>query len=391
MLKCASVYTFEIDDPDVALDEIRAQLGESVELLDNTVGVVMCHPEFIVSGVLRYISENLPFDLVGVTTSTQAVNGQAGQLILTIFVMTSDDVRFITGATGSVAGDLFGATSAAYGRVAGGEPEPPGLALIFPPLTVEYAGDAYIEAWENVIRGTPLFGTIAIDDAFPFADSEAIYNGASFKDSMTFILCYGNIKPRFFIGTLHQDKAVPYRGEITKSSGPLVHEINNISAYKYFEDIGFARDGDRVDTFGFVLYVIDQKKREDYDGVPVVRGLTTFNGDGAAIFSGVMDEGSTFSMLTSDYDDVMSTSQEMVELVNKQNSVNGVLMFSCVIRRMVAMTENPLSELDVIRDAMNPDIPFMVGYAGGEICPTSMKEGMPTNRFHNYSLVILVL
>ena len=33
LLKCASVYTYEIDDPKTALEEIEAQLNEKITLL----------------------------------------------------------------------------------------------------------------------------------------------------------------------------------------------------------------------------------------------------------------------------------------------------------------------------------------------------------------------
>ena len=71
--------------------------------------------------------------------------------------------------------------------------------------------------------------------------------------------------------------------------------------------------------------------------------------------------------------------------------VNGVLMFPCIVRRMMTMQINSLTELESVRNMINPVIPFMVGYSGGEICPTLIKNGVPTNRFHNYSLVILVV
>jgi len=53
--------------------------------------------------------------------------------------------------------------------------------------------------------------------------------------------------------------------------------------------------------------------------------------------------------------------------------------------------DKSLSELQIAKDTINPDIPFMMGYAGGEFCPTSVKNGVPTNRFHNDSLIILVV
>ncbi|MDR0490139.1 MAG: FIST C-terminal domain-containing protein [Oscillospiraceae bacterium] len=391
MLKCASVYTFEIDDPDIALEEIQTQLEEKITLLEHSVGIVMCHVEYIASGVIKRLSEDLPFDIAGVTTSSQAVNLEAGELMLSIFVMTSDDVRFKSGVTENLSGDIHEPIGAAFRKASAGEPEMPGLALVFPPLILEYAGDAYISAWEKIAPGTPLFGTLAVDDTITFGDSETIYGGASYKTEMSFILCYGNIQPRFLIATLSGDNEIPHKGEITKSDGCFVSEINNINAYKYFENIGFASNGVLNQGFGLALYVIDQKKRKDYDGVPVVRGLVDFTEDGTAIFRGDVDEGSSFVMLTSNKEDVLSSTRQKIEELNKLSGANGILLFSCIVRRMVIMPSGPLTELQAVMDTIDPDIPFMIGYAGGEICPTSVRNRTPTNRFHNYSLVILVV
>ncbi|MCL2124781.1 MAG: FIST C-terminal domain-containing protein [Oscillospiraceae bacterium] len=391
MLKCASIHTFEIDDFDIALEQLNTQLAEKLTLLDNTIGVLMCHPEYITSGAVKHIADNLPFELAGATTSVQAVNDDIGELMLTIFVMTSDDIRFRAGVTGNLDDGIQQPTKAAYDIASAGENEAPALALIFPPLLLNYSGDEYVYAWESIIPGVPLFGTLAIEDTIPFDDSETIYKGDSFKAAMSFILCYGNINPRFYIATLEKEKAMPYKGEITKSNGAYVLEINNTNAYKYFSDIGFASNGVLADGYGFVLYVIDQKMRDDYDGVPVVRGLVAFTEDGAAIFRGDMDEGSTFSMLTSDCDDVLTTTRNKVAQMNDISEINGILMFPCIIRRMVAMSVGPLTELETIQNTIDPAIPYMAAYAGGEICPTSVVDGKPTNRFHNYSLVMMVV
>ena len=391
MLKCASVYTFEIDDPDVALGEIQAQLGKALTLKEHTVGVVMCHPEYIAAGVVRHICENLPFDVAGITTASQAVNLEAGELMLTLFVMTSDDARFAAGVTENLGDDIRGPLKRAFEKASAGEAGMPKLALVFPPLVFECAGDAYIGAWEEIAPGIPVFGALAADDTTMFGDCETVFNGATYKTEMAFILCYGNIQPRFLIATLNGDNAIPHKGEITKSSGPLVMEINNINAYKYFESIGFASGGQLIEGFGFVLYVIDQKKRSDYDGVPVVRGLVSFTEDGTAVFRGDVDEGSSFIMLTSNNKDVLSTTQQKIDELNGLTGVNGILLFSCIVRRMVVMHAGSLVEMESVMNAIDIDAPFMVGYAGGEICPTSVKGGVPTNRFHNYSLVILAI
>jgi hypothetical protein len=391
MLKCASIYTCEIDDPETAFQEVKSQLDEKLALLDHTVGIIMCHPEFINSGVLRHICENLPFDLVGVTTSSQAVNGEAGELILTIFVMTSDDVRFRTGVTGAMDESIDAPVKTAFDKASSGVDESPKLAIIFPPIIINYAGDDYISAWQKLIPDTPIYGTLAMDDTPAFTEAETIYNGECFKTSMPFILCYGNITPRFIIGTFPEDRTMPYKGEVTKSNGPFVHEINNMNASQYFESIGFIKEDVPVVNYLFVPFAIDQKKRADYDGTPVIRVIASFTDDGSAIFHGAVDEGSTFSILTCALDDVLSTTNQSVEEINGLTGVNGVLLFSCIVRRVMTIPVNSMMELEIVRDTINPGIPFMMGYAGGEICPTLIRDGVPTNRYHNYSLVILVI
>jgi len=390
VINCTSVYTYEVDDQETALDEIKAQLDQKITLLENTVGVITCHTEFIGTGVLKYISENLPFDVAGITTATQAVNGESGELMLAIFVITSDDAQFRTGVTTCLNEDIPGPTKAAYDKAAAGMTELPKLALVFPPLILKYAGDSYVDVWGGIIPNTPIFGAIAIDDTVSFSGSETICNGVTSKTAMSFIVCYGNITPRFLVGALPEDNIMPYKGEITSSDGPFVHEINNINAYKYCESLGFANNGAPTDSFLFVPFMIDLRKRSDYDGIPVMRGLSAFTEDGTAIFRGNVDKNSVFTLSSLTFDDVISTALNEIDKINNMMDVNGVLFFPCIIHRMVLGT-NPLLESEKFKENLKPEIPFMLGYAGGEICPTSVREGIPANRFHNYSLITLII
>ena len=391
MIKCASVCTHEIDDIEAAIEEIKKQLDEKITLLDNTVGIIMCHPEFIFSGALEQICENLPFETAGVTTSSQAINGVASELILTIFIMTSDDAQFKVGVTDGYDNGINASIKSAYEKASEGISEQPKLALIFPTISTNYSGDDYVGAWQDFIPDVPLFGTLAMDDTPNFEESKTLCNGAGYQPAMSFVLCYGNINPRFFIGTVPEDNVLPYKGEVTNSNGHLVREINNVNTYKFFESIGFENNGKSAVNYLFLPFAISQKKRDDYDGIPVIRVLSSFSEDGTAMFHGNVDEGSTFALLKCDPDDVIAITKEKIKLVNELPDVNGVLVFSCIVRRIVSMRENSLLELETVRDEIDPGFPFMMGYAGGEICPTLVRGGTPTNRYHNYSLVILVI
>jgi len=388
MLKCASVYTCEVDNADVAIKEIHSQLTEKISLLENTIGIIMCHIEFIESGVLAHICANLPFDVAGVTTSSQAVNETADDMILTVFVMTSDDVYFRAGMTGSLEEGVYQSAKNAYDAI--GLAETPKLALVFPPLPEELAGDTYVNAWERIIPGVPVFGTFSTADTVDFTGGKTIYNGITADDRTSYVFCYGNINPRFFIGVLSEKNALPYRGEVTKSDGVFVEEINDVNAYKFFEERGLAKDGLPISLFTFVPFLIDQKNRTDYDGVPILRELVKFNQEGIAVFRGNVDEHSTFRMLQGTFEDVLQIAREKHEEAASLPGINGILTFSCIARRMMVMQTDSLGELSIAREIIG-NIPFMMGYAGGELCPTSVRGGVATNRYHDYSLIIMVV
>jgi len=385
MLQCASLYTLEVDDPQAAVNDIQDQLESKLTLLANSVGIVMCNPEFIVSGVLSEVAQSLPFELAGITTASQAVNDELGEMILTIFVITSDDVEFVAGATESVEEDVDAPVKSAYEAISAQHRDAPELALIFPPFGL-HAGDRYIQAWENVIPGAPLFGTCSIDDTAAFSECETLFNGENFKSSITYILCYGNIRPRFLVATLTKISPLTSKAEVTKAAENCVNEINHMSAYDYFDQFKY------TESCTFTPFMIEFLKREDYDGVPVIRGHATFLDDGSAVFYGDVDEGSMITIMLCDPDDIEQTTRQKLAEINQMSDINGVLLLPCVVRRAALIGANkPLLELESARDMLDPAIPYMMGYAGGEICPTSVKDGVPTNRFHNYSLVILVI
>ena len=390
-MECASVFTFEADRPEIALSEIQKQLAEKIILSKNTVGIVMCHPEFIATGVLKHVCENLPFDLAGITTSSQAVNGMYGYIILTIFVMTSDDVSFVTGVTEGLAKGVEGPTRVAYEKSIEGISGDPKLAVIFPPF-MPHDGDSYVRAMEKAMPGAPIFGTLSIDDTATFNECETIFNGTSYKCEMPFIIFYGNIKPRFLIATVSDSPALSSKIAVTKSSGKYVYEINNMNAFEFFSSIGLVDKKGHAGSFQFFPFKVNLPNRNVIDDVPVIRGLGYFTEEGAAVFYGDVEEGSTLSIIPCDVNDILVTTTQTIGQLNEMQNVNGALLFPCSVRRAALQGVGKASEeLQSVMKGIKPEIPHLMGYAGGEICPVSFVDGVPENRFHNYSLVILIV
>ena len=388
MLKCASVYTYEIDNHDIALNEIKTQLDSKITLQSSTAGIVLCNTEFIHSGTAEYICAGLPFDIAGITTSSQSVNDEAGELIFTLFVMTSDDIQFVTGVTGGLTTDVYEPSKNAYEAAAAGQSELPKLILAFPPFMLEkFSSDLYIETWNRILPGVPLFGSLAIDDTATFSECSTIYNDKVTKDTMPFILCYGNIHPRFIVATLSEVSGISLRAEVTKAKDNIVYEINNIITRDFFmESLGIP------ESMLSIPLLIDLPSKDDYDGIPVIREQSSVTAEGAGVFGGNIEVGSKLSVLKADEESIISTSLQGLNKLNNMEGVNGALIFSCVSRRIKLMGVNkPLAEMQLAKDTIRTDIPFMMGGAGGELCPTSVKEGVAFNRTHEFSMVILAV
>jgi hypothetical protein len=351
----------------------------------------MCDPEFIKSGVVQTIGDGLPFNIAGCTTASQGVNGEAGVLMLTIIVLTSDDISFAVNAAEFVDDDALAAAKSAYESAVkslGGNPD---LIFAFPSLMEDkYSGDYYVEMLENACDRTPIFGMLAVDDTTVYDSCYSICNGKSSLKAMSLIFLSGNVNPRFVIGTLSTEYVLPYTGEITKADGRTVYEINNMRAYDYFENIELAKDGQFNEGMRFVPFLLDIKEGKGYDGVSVARSVIGFDENGYAIGRGDMLKHSIFTLGSCNKDDILSTALNVIDKINKFENVNGVIIFSCIARR-IALGHETFAEINTVEKNINPQFQYMIGYAGGEICPTSLSGGTAVNRFHNYTFIACVL
>ena len=384
MIYSASLHTFEIDRPEVALEELQSQLNEKITLRRNSAAIIQCDPEYIDSGVAALVCRELPFPVVGCTTAAQATNDAVGELMLTLLVLTSDDVEFETAHTSGLGQDLFGALNRSFETISGGRSEAPAMAFVFSTIIDEYPGDWYYEAFEGHFGNIPVFGTLAIDDAITdFTRLVSIHGDQAFMTETCYLLLYGDLSPRFFITSIPDGSVTAHLGEITKANNNVIVEIDGAPTADFFSKNGFADGGVMREGVDFIPFIISRKGSE-LESMPITRALIGLNPDGTATSRGLVYEGATIAVVSNSGAELLDLAAEMAETVNKEENIGALLLFSCIVRRM-AMGES-LSEAVNIRNLLRHDIPFMFAHSGGEICPVSL-QGESENRFHNYALI----
>lgn len=379
MIKMLTACTLEIDEPEAAVSEIAEQLGRAGNLLKNSVGIVTCHADFITSGVLKAVCASLPFEVIGATTLGAGTEKDTELEILTLSVLTSDDVRFSAVLTDSMAEEQENAIRAACYKAKAGLPEAPSLALTYAPLLPHVGGERLVRLLDRALEGVPLFGTLTCDHNFDFRDSQVVFKGEAYRDRMALLLMSGPVNCRFLTISVPEGKAEKQNAIITESEGNVVKQVNGMPVLDYLESIGLTRDAG-LEGSKSIPVILDYN-----DGTPAVaRCFYMISPEGYAVCGGDMPTGATFALSTMEAEDVLISAEQVLDKVLAGAKLNGMLIIPCIVRS-VTLGVDQLAEARRVAEKLAGKVPYQLCYSGGEICPVYQTNGKTANRFHNFS------
>lgn len=388
MIKTLTAYTLEVDDVELAVSEILAQIEPSKNLLKNTVGLLHCSTYFVESGVVRALCEALPFRVVGVTTVGSVVHDEVNEIILALMVLTGDDVSFAVGLTEPIVSPDPAPLKKAYEEAASTLSGPPAVAIsYFPVVTAKVGagGDFVIRTMSEVSGGVPVFGTMPIDNTHDFHDAKIICDGADYTDRFAFILLQGNIRPRFYLGAVSEENILQERGIVTESRGTALYSVDDTPILEYLKStLKLALDEKDPSSVHMIPLVVDFN-----DGTPpIVRAMNAFTEENVAICSAELPVGTTLGVSRFSRDVVMETTARLMKtILENEADAGGLLMYSCAARYW-ALGLDSLIEMEAVRDALTGSpLPYLLGYSCGELCPVAGADGKPTNRLHNYTFI----
>ncbi|MDR1100082.1 MAG: FIST C-terminal domain-containing protein [Treponema sp.] len=388
MIKTFSLSTANIDDIEAAVEDIKSQLDPEHKLLKYSVGIAACHYEFVLSGAFKAVCKALPFDVAGTISSAQAINKESGTLLLTLFVLTSDDISFKTVLSDSLKGNPGKTIEESYKNGTAGAR--PAMMFAYAPFMVENSGDEYVNVLTAVSGGVPCFGTLSIDDTADFQECYMLYNGEHYRDRMSMILVYGQIRPKFYLASLSESKLLDRSAVVTSSEGHILKEVNGRPVIEYFENLGLTKASETAYAMTSLPFMLDYM-----DGTPPVsKVFIGLNESKHAICAGAMPEGSTLYLGVLDKDDVLLTSRKAFQDALKETAeASGILIYSC-ISRIMALGSDMFAEIEMIQKEAGGKVPFLMAYSGGEICPTRINPDAPgnaaVNRFHNNTFILCI-
>jgi hypothetical protein len=166
LMKVIIAHTTELDNKEAALNIISEQITEKLD--KNTVGMMFCHYEFVLSGVAEHIAKNLPFPVIGASTTIAGYNideryktSDDDQFRLVVLIMSSDDIEFTPVITGQITSDMS-AGEICKDVFAGVGKQKIGITIL-PHIILTNPADLIDEVTK--LTNAQLFGGTAVDDS----------------------------------------------------------------------------------------------------------------------------------------------------------------------------------------------------------------------------------
>lgn len=384
MITMYTARTAEIDEIDEAIAEIKQQIDFGA-LKKNSGGLIFCHIDFVDSGVVAALCQELPFNIIGMTSMASADEHGYSLFDLTLAVLTSDEVSFEVGMTNRITPDNYiDEIDQLYQRILGQAGSDPAMIFTFMPYLRDVAGYEVVAAMDASCHGIPLWGSITNNIDFNYETVHTICNGKTLRAGLAMMFVVGPVKPKFIVSSIPERNIANNRAIITSSKGAVLREVNDLPLLEYLANIGLVITKENITTTPLMVYY--EESRE-----PVALGFYTLFEDGSVLTGGEMPVGTSFAVGSIDAQGIVESAEEGLRQILACEDRQATLLLPCVTR-YIMLAPDQESELRLIHERLSaPRHPFMMGYSGGEICPVPGPDGKLRNRFHNYTFCACVL
>jgi hypothetical protein len=384
MIKMYTARTAEVDDFDVAIADIKAQIDFSA-LKKYSGGIILSCMDFFESGMVEALCKILPFDVIGMTSMANACNKGHGFYDLSLTVLTSDEVKFSAGMVSDINASNHGEKiSTLYNDIRKKTEDDPSLIITFFPYLKELAACSMVASADKAVKGVPVWGSLASSINFTTDDVGVMCNGTLKKDGLAMLFINGLIQPRFILANLPEYNISSVRGIVTKSDGANLIEVNDIPVLEYFKQLGIELVAENIRATPLIVY-------EKNNTQPKALAFYTLEEDGSVMMGGEVPVGASITVGGIDSGTIIDSCKEgLAELLECEGRA-AAFIIPCVSRGVMLVPDQE-GEIRLVYETLKDfDLPFVMGYAGGEISPMYDINGNIKNHFHNYTFCACVL
>lgn len=392
------VYTEEIDDLELAAEELATKLSAGLPLMKNTCGILFCEMDTDPDELMRELADRFDFPVMGTTAlTTFSKNYGYCETGISMLVLTADDCAFSMASTDDLDGENYQEQlEEAYHQAQSALPEKEKLIITYSCKLELMPNDLLITHLNELSGGVPVYGGLASDN-LTWQDFRVFYGGKKGRQSTTILLISGNVKPIFKV-EFSLNRLSDFSAEITRSEFNKVYELDGLPFDEAMQKAGFIAgampEGDCVmdfisTPFMFVETLPDGTKHR------FMRNLSFYDPEErSGLFLLAVPQGAQIQSGLMRREDVQESVKKAFESVLEEINAaqdyhySTLICTSCCVRYLVMATE-PDAEVKAY-EGLLPDNIDLIGYSSfGEFCPSVTDSGAIFNGTYNDTFTIL--
>lgn len=395
-MRSFQAFTTEVDDIDVAVAQLRAQI-DPTQFMKNTCGIVFCGFEPDMDALAKALDQAFDFPFFGCTGVGILATGGYAQSSISLLVLTADDVEFSIGMTDEITGpEAISSFSDTYFRLKEGLHEKDKLIFTYVPWLTNVVFDEIVRLLDLVSGQVPVYGGVA-SDGWSFDSTYVFTNeGASMSRGVMMVLA-GNLNPIFTIEhsttlTTNLHKVV------TKAEGTVVYELDGRPITDFIKEMGLITDKTNVILDYLGTPFLATQKTADGDEIDTLRCLGVIDHEKKACgYIGMIEEGSELNMVLISKEDiersVKAAFDEILEQIDstKDYQYSTIFCSSCAARYCLIVADKN-AEGRAYEGRLPENVNVQGCYIYGEFCPAhGKKSGALYNALSNETFTILAI
>lgn len=236
----------------------------------------------------------------------------------------------------------------------------------------------------------PLIGGSSSDN-LKFVRTYQFFNHECLTNSAVGALLGGDAAIR--IGIHHGWKPLGKPRTVTSSLGNIIKTIDDKPAISLYEEY-FGKNNQEIKS-GELMHIsiryplgIYLEGEEEY----LLRNALWTNNDGSLICQGDVPNGASIKLMMGTKESALKAAASAAEAVKKTTQRDKPLKFALIFdsfSRNRLLGRNAPDEINIIKDILGKDIPFIGFYTYGEQAPLNALDYKGQSYFHNESIAIL--
>ena len=396
-MKSVALFTDEIDDLDIAIEELVAQFGD-FKLEAHSAGLLFAHPDTDLAELADRLQEEFGVPIVGSTAVAMFTMEGFKNEGISLHIFTSGDCVFHTGCTNELtAANARSEITALYNRLtAGVDDEDVKLILAYGNPTLDMMGEDFVDNLNDLCHGAPIYGGLA-SDSFVLDECRVVCDKRVMNHALALMVITGKVQKVIQYG-FNVESTLDYEGIVTEVQGNMVMKLDDMPLAEAIAKAGISINAesnvcDYVSTPFRIRY-----RTEEGGEIEMMRQLTFVDkATGGGLFLGKVPLGANVQIGIISREDIHDSVKEvatraLAEVKKKHEyDFSTLIITSCASRLMSYANDIELEAKGYVN--MIPEGMSMSGfYSFGEICPShATGSSSEKNSFHNTTFTMLVM